>query len=176
MKEALYLRQVRDSVKACTKCDLHSKCRSPVPISGSLPADFVVVGEAPGRMEDYKGIPFIGQAGGVFRRMLRDAKLDPTKAMYMNIVSCYPGGAPEAYQIQACKGNLVEQLMASCTDKLIIVGKPALRAFLPHAELKWTQGSIVKIHGYTALVSWHPSFLLRSKSKTVERDIRNGLS
>jgi uracil-DNA glycosylase family 4 len=163
--------QVRDEVRACTNCELSTKVTSPVASTGPVPCEYIVLGEAPGKIEDYKGIPFAGPAGRQLRTLLRRHRLDPDKAQYINVVSCWPGGTPNQTHLKACRHNLEIQLMAACCDKILVCGRTALRELIPHAELKWSQGSCIQIHGFDCMIMWHPSFLLQSKSKKVEADM-----
>lgn len=168
---------VRDEVRDCTRCELSQKCRSPVPIFGPTSPRYVVIGQSPGQIEDYKGIPFIGPAGRLLKNMLREAKLNPEEASYMNVVSCMPKGTDEdkhavgANHIEACRHNLEIQLMATCCELVLLCGAVALHSFLPQAQLKWAQGGMYNVHGFHAMSIFHPSYVLQSKSKDLKADV-----
>src|SRR5215510_9860406 len=113
--------QTTFNILSCTKCDLSSKCRSPVPFSppqstSQLPPanprvyQCGVLGEAPGRREDKLGRPFVGPAGRLMRRMLDEAGWNSDDLWYMNAVSCWPRGTPKAEAQNACWGNMLDQL------------------------------------------------------------------
>ena len=47
----------------CRDCVLHEDARHVVMGEGPMPADIMVIGEAPGAMEDEIGVPFVGASG-----------------------------------------------------------------------------------------------------------------
>jgi uracil-DNA glycosylase family 4 len=171
-KRKLALLQVRDSVRDCTRCELHKTARQPVPISGPLYARYVVVGQSPGQIEDYKGAAFTGPAGRFLRQLLKAHGLTPDKAAYMNVVSCIPKGTKddrhgvEASHLHSCRINLQNQLMASCSKYLLVCGAVALGQFMPNAELKWAKGAMYNIHGFHLMPIFHPSYALKNKAAT----------
>ena len=57
------LKNTADRVSNCKKCDLYKTRIKPVPGDGNLNSDILFIGEAPGRFEDQKGLPFVGRAG-----------------------------------------------------------------------------------------------------------------
>lgn len=164
-RRRLSLIEVQDSVRLCTGCELHKVSTAPVPVSSPVPAKFVVVGQSPGRIEDHRGEPFIGPAGRLLRRYMRKYGLNPDEAAYLNVISCFPPGheVKDEYA-KACRGNLENQIMATCCDILLLCGGVALRAMLPHAELKWAKGSFFQVHGLKMMPMFHPSFILKSKN------------
>lgn len=74
----------------CDLCPL--KGATPVPPSPSATdrPRFVIVGEAPGRLEVLKGAPFIGPSGKLLDRILREAGLDRDDAHVTNAMACRP--------------------------------------------------------------------------------------
>ena len=59
----LELEAVHARIRVCTLCGLHASRTQAVPGSGPVPADVMIVGEAPGFNEDVQGLPFVGAAG-----------------------------------------------------------------------------------------------------------------
>lgn len=189
--------QAITQVATCQLCPLVEKCKAPVPMthkfsqtssrpsvsapprrtngqaeessSRSTPsAEFIVVGEAPGRLEDYTGTPFVGNAGQRLRKSLRNVGLDPDAGWYMNAVSCWPRGTPEDTHIRQCHDNLKAQLDAAPPMQVLVCGRTALRALVPNAKLtdvvqhrfRW-----IPIHGKVLYPIFHPSAILRKHSK-----------
>jgi DNA polymerase len=155
---------VRDKVRACQNCELRTSCREPVPMMESRllkgsERRFAVIGEAPGRMEDRKGQPFVGPAGRYLRRKLSDANLDPGRGYYLNAVSCWPQGTPTDAHILACKQNLIDQWEVMDTAYVLACGQTAIRAILPHAT-NHTRNKVMKIHGKYVMPVYHPSYVL----------------
>lgn len=178
------LMEVRKQILLCRNCDLCEGCRSPIPLAVSakkqetspgnhtlIPTvQFTVLGEAPGRLEDYQGRPFVGPAGQLLRRTLRDCGLDPNDGYYMNVVSCWPHGTPTTIQIKACRDNLKAQLDVVENRWVLCCGNTALKAMVPHATLKNATGKFIPIHGKVLVPVLHPAYLLH---KNADKDARD---
>ena len=50
-------------IACCTRCPLHQDRIQAVPGIGDRAADWIFIGEAPGKDEDEQGEPFVGRAG-----------------------------------------------------------------------------------------------------------------
>jgi uracil-DNA glycosylase family protein len=67
------LGDLRAAVNGCRGCDLYRDATQAVFSSGRTNAAVVMVGETPGDVEDRKGAPFVGPAGGVLKRAMAEA-------------------------------------------------------------------------------------------------------
>jgi DNA polymerase len=130
----------------------------------------MVVGEAPGRIEDRENLPFVGPAGLYLRRSLVRAGLDERRGIYLNVVSCWPHGSPTQAHIDACRGNLYDQLQADDTRFVLVCGTVALKSLLPQTEMKYVMGRAIDVHGKTIFPVQHPSFVA---FKSTSRDTVN---
>jgi uracil-DNA glycosylase family 4 len=111
---------------------------------GSIPADILMIGEAPGVNESDQGIPFVGPAGHLLDHILERAyshlKHSP-RICITNIVGCIPLdedgrkiSAPDTNQIKSCRPRLQE--LAIVADNMPInaikgesfITKPTLKA------------------------------------------------
>lgn len=172
-------------VVTCQGCELHKQCRTPVPMTmRSSPAHdaaadslspwsrtqsrstdrFLVLGEAPGRIEDIRGKNFVGPAGRYLRANLQRVGLDPEDGIYMNVVCCWPHGQPNALHIASCRGNLYAQLdwASRQGSRLLVCGTVALSALLPHAAMRQVMGSWLPYPPFEGLYLFpvlHPSFV-----------------
>lgn len=120
------------------------------------------MGEAPGRIEDLKGKPFTGPAGQFLRRELKHAGLDPYTATYFNAVCCWPHGKPEPEALMACRQNLIDQWSALDCEYVLVCGRVALEAVLPHANDQ-TRNKPIPIHGKVIFAVYHPAYVLRDR-------------
>jgi DNA polymerase len=155
---------VQEKVRLCRNCELRTSCREPVPVSHShsqteSERKFAVIGEAPGRMEDRKGTPFVGPAGRWLRARLRDSNLDPNQGYFLNAVSCWPQGTPTGEHVLACKQNLIDQWEVLDTAFVLACGQTAIKAILPHAT-NHTRNKVMRIHGKYVMPVYHPSYVL----------------
>lgn len=103
---------LRDRAQSCTRCELWESRTNAVVGSGSLDAEIVLVGEAPGRAEDESGLPFVGRAGKLLDDILGKAGLSKDDVFIMNVVKCRPPNnrRPKKVEMRSCEPYLVEQL------------------------------------------------------------------
>lgn len=61
-------------------------------VSGAGPVDckLMLIGEAPGRLENARGIPFVGPAGKNLTTLLQDARINPAEVFLTNIIKFWP--------------------------------------------------------------------------------------
>jgi len=57
----------------CTNCQLHKTRKQVVVGRGTIPADILFIGEAPGISEDTIGLAFIGEGGKLLDYMIQEA-------------------------------------------------------------------------------------------------------
>jgi uracil-DNA glycosylase len=134
----------------CTKCDLHKTRRSIVTGRGTIPADILMVGEAPGESEDALGKAFIGTSGKLLDQMIIKSGLSQFKIYITNCVRCHPpdNREPIGKEILACKDFLIKMFDMANPSVIILIGNVALRYH------KKTFPSAYYIQ--------HPAFLLRT--------------
>ena len=80
---AAALGALRREAAAGTRCAIYRSATQTVLGEGPADADFVFVGEAPGNQEDVAGKPFVGPAGKVLDRALKDAGLITVHPSYL---------------------------------------------------------------------------------------------
>src|SRR5689334_13011890 len=91
---------------SCRDCPLYEGVKTVCLMgSGPLNADIMIVGEAPGALEDQAGIPFVGSSGQLLDRELAKVGLDRRDMYVTNANKCRPPGnrAPTAKEIKACR-------------------------------------------------------------------------
>jgi DNA polymerase len=100
---ALY-KEMRD----CHDCPLAETRTNVVFGAGNADAELMFVGEAPGRVEDEQGLPFVGRAGQLLNELLAEVGLERKDVFITNIICCRPPGNrdPMPDEIQACKPYL----------------------------------------------------------------------
>jgi len=171
----------------CKSCGLYKNCNSPkMKPSGEGLKGILIVGEAPGKVEDEKGKQFVGESGEVlfraFRKnginIYRDAKLD-------NTIACRPPDNiyPNQKRVKYCKPRLVHNIRKIKPKLIFAVGEKAIKGILDDAEFEITagkmRGRIVPSLKYNCWVCclFHSACILRrpEHTKLFERDIREGL-
>src|SRR5262245_39001524 len=110
----------------CEKCPLEDIGRF-VPSVVPEEAAVAVVGEAPGRQEERKGIPFIGPSGALLDRVLKHHGIERKNVLLANACGCRPpdNSPPARSAVSACRPRLVEEIKASGVDTVVTLGNTA---------------------------------------------------
>lgn len=129
----------RDKWLTCAKCDLHETRRNVVMGSGPVPADILLVGEAPGKAEDLRAEPFIGPSRRLFEYMVKCAceqmEVSEPTIYFTNVCACRPTTSlsgpntkPTDEQVWACFPRLLAEARAVNPLRVLLVGKLAQKA------------------------------------------------
>ncbi len=164
--------ELRPAVESCRRCTLWKTATHGVPGEGPAPADIMLVGEAPGDSEDLQGHPFVGPAGAILERALKDAGLDRHTFYVTNSVKHFkfePRGKrrlhikPSSGEIEACHWWLDEELRLVSPKLVLALGGTAARALLGHAvTVSQVRAAPMRLSPTAHIwVTIHPSFLLR---------------
>lgn len=167
--------QVRAQVLSCTECELSDRCSAPVPFDGPSPAELAVIGEAPGKMEDEAGRPFVGPSGELLRESLKRTGFDPDAVFYMSAASCFPtdpdgkGRAPADAEVKACAENLRAQMDLSGAKFFVLTGGVPLKAVRPGLKIGKARGvpfyldaTRTDMGERIGVATYHPSYIVRS--------------
>jgi len=172
--QRLIIDSIKDNfikVDACKSCDLHKTASCKVFGTGNTKADIVLVGEAPGQQEDNKGVPFIGPAGQVLRKYLKEVNIDHKSIYITNTVKCWPGPGnptPEPEHVNQCFNHL-QTIIKNINPKIIVaLGAVALQALtgLPR-RVGIVQGKpqTCRFSDAPVIPTWHPSYVMRELDK-----------
>ena len=161
--------KLREKLKNCTKCPLHCTRTNVVISDGSVSADIMLIGEAPGADEDKTGIPFVGRAGKLLNEFLIKAGLDRKKDLYIaNRVKCRPpeNRKPTKEEKIACEDNLKKQIDMVKPKVIILCGATAMESFIKDKKLTISKarGQVFDLNGIKLVPIFHPSYLLRQHS------------
>jgi DNA polymerase len=134
---------------------------------GDSHADWLFVGEGPGADEDEIGEPFVGQAGKLLDNMLAAIQLRRGTDVYIaNAVKCRPPGnrTPSEDELMACRPYLLKQIEMIKPRLIVALGGSAAKTLLQQTDVKVGElrGQILDAQGIPLVVTYHPSYLLRS--------------
>lgn len=173
----------------CTKCPLHKSRTRAVPGEGSLDAQVMFVGEAPGRSEDLEGRPFVGAAGKLLDSLLESIGVSRSSIYITNVVKCRPpdNREPSDEEIRACNPYLRRQISMIKPRVIIALGRIAGKTIYEMAGLKWSNmraahGRIVRgvIEGVevTIIATYHPAAALYNPGLRgeLESDFKNSIA
>ncbi len=169
------LAELKLAVENFEGCGLKNTATKTVFADGNPNSDVMVIGEAPGMNEDIQGIPFCGESGQLLDKVLASISLSRKVNIYItNSIFWRPPGnrKPTDEEISICL-PFVEKHIALLSPKLlIVVGSVALQALFGNLgsiskqrqkKLEYTNKYLKK--SITAVVTFHPSYLLRQPSQ-----------
>ena len=139
---------------------------------GRKSAELMLVGEQPGNKEDVEGEPFVGPAGRLLDRALKEAGIDRSTAYVTNAVKHFkwePRGkrrlhqTPRAGEVEACRPWLEAEIEAVKPQALLAMGATATRSLFgsKFKVLKDRGRQIDSPLAPVASVTIHPSAILR---------------
>lgn len=153
---------------------------------GNLDAKIMFVGEAPGAEEEVQGEPFVGPAGQLLTKMIGGMGLARKDVYIGNIMNWRPQlpTAPGATQIgnrppteeemRYCLPYLQAQIDVVKPTLLVALGSTAAQGLLGFGSFKALgeiRGLWRDFAGTPLLVTYHPSYILRSQSNRSKRMI-----
>jgi uracil-DNA glycosylase family protein len=177
---ATSLSSLREEAASCRACDLWKRATQTVFGEGPLHARLMLVGEQPGDREDIAGRPFVGPAGLMLDRALEDAGIDREKAYVTNAVKHFkyqPRGKirlhqkPTTPEIRACRPWYERELSLIKPHLVVAMGATAAQCVLGKiTPINRNRGRPIDLpDGLTALVTVHPSYLLRMPDEATKR-------
>ena len=153
------LKEIRQQVIRCTKCDLCKTRTNAVPGRGNPQADVMFVGEAPGRNEDKSGEPFVGAAGKRLSDALGEIGIVQNSVYITNVVKCRPPNnrVPNTVERSTCVEYLEQEIATVEPNIICILGNTAFNSILGGSEITKYRGKIVRKGGQLYFLTVHPA-------------------
>ena len=166
------LAELAKAENLCTRCPLYKNATQAVPGEGRRHAHLMLVGEQPGDKEDLAGKPFVGPAGQVLDQALAEADIPRAEVFVTNAVKHFKHEMrgkrrlhkrPNTYEIERCKVWLELERALVKPSAIVALGATAARSLFGRpVTITKLRGRILQLpDGAAALVTIHPSFLLR---------------
>lgn len=137
---------------------------------GSLDAQIVFIGEAPGKNEDLQGKPFVGASGKFLDEMLASINLKRSDIYITNIVKYRPPNNrdPLPEEKRAFWPYLMRQLEIIDPKVIVTLGRHAMDCFIPDAKISVDHGYPRKVkltggnreYNWLVLPLYHPAAAL----------------
>lgn len=164
---------VEERILKCQKCTLSQGRTNAVPGEGSLEAELMFVGEAPGRDEDLQGRPFVGRAGQLLTKIIGAMKFNREDVYITNVVKCRPPNNrnPNKEEIETCKNYLLEQIEMIKPRAIVALGRVATDFFV-HSSLGMTalRGNFREFNDIQVMPTFHPSYIIRNEgNKSIKK-------
>jgi len=152
-------------------CGLSTNATQAVPGDGSVDAEIMFIGEAPGKKEDIEGLPFVGAAGKFLNEMLQSINMSRKDVYITNIVKFRPPNNrdPLPNEINASRPWLEAQINLIQPKLIVFLGRHALNHFFPNEQISRVHGKLLKkkmknipVENFFAL--YHPAAALYNNS------------
>lgn len=143
MTKATDLAALRDEIIAKNITpELAKQAQNLVMGDGSLDAQIVFIGEAPGKNEDIQGLPFVGAAGKFLNEMLASVGLSRDDVYVTNIVKYRPPNNrdPLPDEKAAFWPYLARQINIIQPKIIITLGRHSMEYFLPDFKISDVHG------------------------------------
>ena len=178
-----HLSELQDAANRCRACPIGAGATQAVVGEGPAHAALMVVGEQPGDHEDLRGRPFVGPAGQLFDRAVRELGWSRDRLYITNAVKHFKyelrgprriHKTPHQQEVDACLHWLESELELVAPQAVLALGATAARALLgrPVAVMRergqWHEGP----RGRPVLVTLHPSALLRADPGNAAENFR----
>jgi len=156
---------IRADLGDCHRCDLAASRTELVYGVGNPNARLVLVGEAPGREEDVKGEPFVGEAGRLLDRILLAMGMQREDVYICNVLKCRPPNNrdPQPDEVATCEAFLIRQVAAIRPQVIVGLGRFAVHCLLKtKAPISRLRGEWQSYQGIPLMPTYHPAYLLRN--------------
>ena len=172
------LTTLRAEAASCRACPLWKDATQTVFGEGPARARLMLVGEQPGDREDLAGEPFVGPAGRLLDRALREAGVNRDEVYLTNAVKHFKFTRPERGkrrihkkpsqgEVAACRPWLMAELDRVRPGLVVCLGATAASALLgPEFRVSRQRGEVVELEtGVPAVATVHPSAVLRASDR-----------
>jgi len=140
---------------------------------GSVLANLLIIGEAPGAQEDLEGKPYVGKSGRLLNELLIKVGIDYNEDVYFcNVIKCRPPNnrKPTNKEINIHKPWLLQQIKLVDPKIILLTGSTAMKTILEVKDpISNLRGQWIKKDGREIMVIFHPSYLLRFPSKEINK-------
>ncbi len=180
IEKARRLNALRQEIGNCTRCPLHHGRTHIVFGEGNPDARLMFVGEGPGQEEDLQGRPFVGRAGQLLTRLIKNIGMKREDVYIANVVKCRPpmNRAPKVEEVRVCLPFLKKQIEIIRPVVIVTLGDVATKALLKTGTgITAVRGRVFDYEGAKVVPTFHPAYLLRNpgQKRLTWQDIQKAL-
>jgi uracil-DNA glycosylase len=173
--------ELRQRALACVKCPNLAAARKNVAFGvGSIDAELMFIGEAPGADEDEQGEPFVGKAGQLLTKIIQTMGLQRADVYIGNILKCRPdtpgqsagNRKPTSQEMETCIPYLHEQIDLIRPKVIVTLGATAVEGLLGKTiGITKLRGTWKTYRGIPLMPTYHPAYLLRNQALSEKRKV-----
>lgn len=166
----LAYKELVEKINSCSKCLISKFVTNKVPGEGSLDAEIMFVWEAPWRMEDLQGRPFVWPAGKILTYLIENKlNLKREDVFITSILKCRPPNNrdPLEKEIENCYPFLKRQIQIIKPKIIVALWRFAARALIwikkPIWQIRWKIFHKTKIK-VPVFVVYHPAAVIYNQN------------
>jgi uracil-DNA glycosylase family 4 len=180
--KAAGIAELRERALVCQKCPNLAAARKNVVFGvGSIDAELMFVGEAPGADEDEQGEPFVGKAGQLLTRIIQTMGFSREQVYIANILKCRPDTPGQSFgnrpptpeEMERCIPYLRAQIDLIKPKVMVALGATAVEGLfgkVPGIGITKLRGRWKEFRGIAVMPTYHPSYLLRPNPNNIKRE------
>ncbi len=113
---------INSQIKHCKYCRLYETRLNAVCGEGIIPSKFMIIAQAPGRMEDQEGEILIGPSGKVFNSLLEQVQLKRKETYLTNLIKCFLPKCrkPKSDELITCNELYLEKEIELVKPEIIV--------------------------------------------------------
>ena len=162
------LNELKLQINSIIDCDLKDNSKKIVLGDGNIHSPIMLIGEAPGIVEDSAGLTFLGEVGDLLKKMLNAINIKKENIYSTYAVNFRPpeDRKPTSTEIKRYSQFLQKQISIIKPKLIILMGSTAMESLtglnnkISIERGKWKE-VIVKNTVYNVIITFNPSYLLR---------------
>lgn len=165
------LEKLHAKIRQCEKCRLYKTRKNAVPGEGPENAEIMFLGEAPGRVEDETGRPFVGRCGQLLTELIESIGLERKGVFITSPVKCRPPNnrRPKRDEIETCMPYLERQIEIIDPKIIVLLGNTAISTILGKMDgINKIHGNVVHRDGKIYFLTFHPAAGIRATRNKVK--------
>ncbi len=180
--KAAAIAELHERALVCRKCPSLAAARKNVVFGvGTIDAELMFVGEAPGADEDAQGEPFVGRAGQLLTKIIQTMGLSREQVYIANILKCRPDTPGQSFgnrpptpeEMDRCLPYLRAQIDLIKPKVMVALGATAVEGLfgkVPGIGITKMRGRWKEFRGIPVMPTYHPSYLLRPNPNNIKRE------
>ena len=167
-EKSTLLNNLKNQINSINDCNLKKNSKNLNMGDGDINSSIMLIGEAPGKIEDEVGQSFLGEVGSLLKKMLSAINININKVYCTYSVNFRPpeDRKPTAQEIKRYSAFLKEHISIINPKIIILMGSTAMEAVtglnnkVSSERGKWKE-IILKNKTFPLIITFSPSYLIR---------------
>ena len=164
----LQLSNLKEQINSIENCNVKDKSKNLIMGGGDINSPIMIIGEAPGKLEDSLGHSFQGEIGNLLKKMFLaiNVNLEKVYSTYSINFSLPEDRKPTSKEIKRYSVFLKEHVSIIDPKIIILMGSTAMEAVtglngrISGERGKWKE-IILKNKNYPLIITFSPSYLIK---------------